>query len=79
MKSLQYLGGGTMITINDNKIDWTRGLTIKKLLESMDYTDYHLPLMVVSLNGRHIPYDMFEKTIIDDGDEIKFFLTPGGG
>jgi thiamine biosynthesis protein ThiS len=68
-----------MITVNGNKIGWKKGMTIKDLLEAMDYTDYHQPLMVVSLNGRHIEYSLFGKTVIDDQDEIKFFLTPGGG
>lgn len=68
-----------MITINGNKIEWKKGTTIKELLESMDYTDYHQPLMVVSLNGKHVDYSLFDKTVINDQDEIKFFLTPGGG
>lgn len=68
-----------MIRVNDTEMEWKKGMTVKNLLESLEYTDYHFPVLVLTVNGKHIPCDMFEKTPIEDGDEIKFFLPLGGG
>lgn len=68
-----------MIKVNDAEMEWKEGMTVKSLLETMEYTEYHFPVLVVSLNGNHVSQDAFDETPIADGDEIKVFLPLAGG
>lgn len=68
-----------MIKVNDVVMDWNEGMTIVDLLNRMEYPEYNFPIMVVSVNGKHIPNDKYPETLISEGDEIKVLQPLAGG
>ncbi|MBO8137860.1 MAG: sulfur carrier protein ThiS [Desulfotomaculum sp.] len=65
-----------MIKVNGRDFPWEEGLTVKKLLEKKNYT---FPSIVIKINGRTIPEDQWDKTIINDGDDVKAIHLITGG
>lgn len=65
-----------MIMVNGKDFQWEEGLTVKILLEKKKYV---YPLIVVKVNGKYIPPDEYENTIIKDGDDVKAIHMLSGG
>ncbi|MBA1333942.1 MAG: hypothetical protein HPY66_0335 [Firmicutes bacterium] len=68
-----------MIKVNDDVLDWKDGMTVVDLLNLMEYPEYNFPIMVVSINGKHIPNDKYAETLISKGDEVKVMQPLAGG
>jgi thiamine biosynthesis protein ThiS len=65
-----------MIRINDDKIKWRDGMTVRDAMNEMRFT---FPLVVVSVNGVIIPPDELDSHLLKDGDEVMVLhLTSGG-
>jgi sulfur carrier protein len=65
-----------MIQINEEKIEWRDGMTVR---DAMNEVKYSFPLVIVSVNGRVIEQKHLDKLIINDNDKIKVFHLISGG
>ncbi|MBQ8980120.1 MAG: sulfur carrier protein ThiS [Eubacterium sp.] len=65
------------ITVSGKKKEHSEGLTVKQLIEAEDVEN---PLYVtVTLNDEFVNSEDFDKTVINDGDNIEFLYFMGGG
>ncbi|MBQ7595299.1 MAG: sulfur carrier protein ThiS [Clostridia bacterium] len=65
------------ITVSGKKKEHSEGLTVKRLIEAEDVEN---PLYVtVTLNDEFVNSEDFDKTVINDGDNIEFLYFMGGG
>ncbi|MCD6216298.1 sulfur carrier protein ThiS [bacterium] len=65
-----------MIQINEEKIEWRDGMTVR---DAMNEVKYSFPLVIVSVNGKVIEQKHLDKHIINDNDKIKVFHLISGG
>jgi sulfur carrier protein len=65
-----------MIRINEEKIEWREGMTVR---DAMNEVKYSFPLVIVSVNGKVIEQKQLDKYIINDNDKIKVFHLISGG
>lgn len=66
-----------MLTINNrDRIEWRPGMTVKDVLDAMNY-DY--ALMTVTVNEELIPEDEYALRPVPDGAEITVFHLAHGG
>jgi len=65
-----------MITVNSQPFEWRDGLTVKKLLELKKYTYARINVRV---NGRLIPPEQYETTVLKDGDTVSALHLMAGG
>ncbi|MEG3064808.1 sulfur carrier protein ThiS [Acetomicrobium sp.] len=65
-----------MIKVNGEEMQWRPGLTVKDILEAKRYI---FPMIGVWINGKPIPRDKFETTIVNDGDDVKVIHMICGG
>jgi thiamine biosynthesis protein ThiS len=64
------------ITVNGRVMEYKEGESVNRLLKRMKYL---FPLVVVKLDGRIIPKEMFIKTMLHDGATVEVIhLTSGG-
>lgn len=65
------------INVAGNKKEYEEGLTVSQLIEKENVEN---PLYVsVTINEEFVERDDFDKTVINDGDEIEFLYFMGGG
>jgi thiamine biosynthesis protein ThiS len=64
------------ITVNNNSIDFVEQETIEDLLKRLKFT---FPLIIVKINGKHIPRDSYHEVIIQDNADIKIIHMISGG
>lgn len=65
-----------MISINNNKFAWEKGLTVEKLLKENNFL---IHLSIVKINGKLINKRSFATQIINDNDDIKIVHLVAGG
>ena len=65
-----------MISINNNKFAWGKGLTVEKLLRDNNFL---IHLSIVKINGKLINKRSFATQIINDSDNIKIVHLVAGG
>lgn len=65
-----------MIQVNNRPIDYFENMTVKTLLEHLNYT---YPKIIVKINGEYIPKEKYAITSIKDGDEVLALHMFGGG
>jgi thiamine biosynthesis protein ThiS len=64
------------ITVNGRTMEYKEGESVNRLLKRMKY---NFPLVVIKLDGRIIPREMFIKTEVHDGAVVEVIhLTSGG-
>ncbi len=65
------------ITVAGNKKEYQDGMTVNELIEKEEVEN---PLYVsVTINEEFIEREIFDKTLIKDGDDIEFLYFMGGG
>jgi thiamine biosynthesis protein ThiS len=65
------------ITLNNRAEEFDRdNLTVEEMLMLKKYT---YKMRIVKINGRLIPREEYEKTLIMDGDEIQMLYLMSGG
>jgi len=64
------------IIVNENRIDWEKGLTIDGILKKMNYT---FKMLVVSVNGTLVKKDEYETYEVPEGAEVKVIHLIAGG
>ena len=65
-----------MITVNGNKVEWIKGMTVSDALHKAALPFPHL---VVSVNGQIVANDRFEDFEIGDQAEVRAMLIAHGG
>lgn len=68
-----------MIKVNGKDMKWNEGMTILDIIKSLDYAEWYHPILIVSLNGKHIPYKEFDETSVEDSNVITIFKSLAGG
>lgn len=70
-----------MITVNNTKQEWHKGMTVTSLIENAQKRDPHFDpnTVVIILNNINIPRTEFDKTVINDNDNIYFIVPLSGG
>ena len=64
------------IIVNENRIDWEKGLTIDGILKKMNYT---FRMLVVSVNGTLVKKDNYKTCEVPEGAEVKVIHLIAGG
>ena len=64
------------ITVNNNKIEWQKGLTIDKILKIMKYS---FKMLVVKVNGELVKKDEYKTRIIPENADVKIIHLISGG
>lgn len=67
-----------MIIVNGRDSSWEEGLTVTKLFEKKGYT-FHESMIVVRINNVTISEEVFDSTLIHDGDEVLALHIFAGG
>ncbi len=65
-----------MIEVDENKMQWSEGMTIASLMESLDDTDF---CSVVRLNGKLVSSPKFADTLIHDNSKLQLLPLVAGG
>ncbi|WP_031513903.1 sulfur carrier protein ThiS [Desulfofalx alkaliphila] len=65
-----------MIKVNGKDFQWEEGLTVQKMLEKKNYT---FPHIVIKINGKYIPPEDYQTTIINKGDDVEAIHLITGG
>ena len=65
-----------MITVNNRTHEWKKNMTVKSLLEEMNYTYPHI---IVKINEIYIPKENYAEATINEGDNVLALHMFGGG
>ncbi len=66
-----------MIRVNEKwNVVWQPGITIQDVLREMGFTTH---LLVVSVNGTHVPPEQFDTCTLQDGDNLRAIHIIAGG
>lgn len=65
-----------MITVDDKKMAWSQGMTVKKILEQLEHVQF---CAAVRLNGRLVSTPAFETTPVPDNSVIYLLPLIAGG
>ena len=65
-----------MIKVNENKVGWEEGMTVRSLLIKMTYT---FPMLVVKINGNLVKKADYDTTLIPDEAEVMVIHLISGG
>ena len=72
----KFIRGYLMIRVNDNELNWEKGLTVEKLLKENNFL---IHLSIVKINSRLINRNSYATQIISDKDDIKIIHMVAGG
>ncbi len=64
------------ITVNGHLIDWQPDLSIRKLLQIMNYT---FPLIVIKVNGKLVTKAEYDSFLVPEGAEVFVIHLMSGG
>ncbi|MBI5490129.1 MAG: sulfur carrier protein ThiS [Deltaproteobacteria bacterium] len=62
--------------MNDEPLPWRAGLTVADVLREREFV---FPLLVVSIDGVHVPRDAFAATAVPDGAVVVVMHLMSGG
>ena len=65
-----------MVQVNGEPLDWRDGLTVRGVLRARNYI---FPLLVVTLDGRLIPREDYDRTPVPDGAVVNVVHLISGG
>lgn len=64
------------ITVNGHIIDWQPEMTIRKILQIMNYT---FPMLVIKVDGKLVPKTDYDSFVVPDGAEVFVIHLISGG
>ncbi len=64
------------ITVNGHRIEWEEGMTLRRVLERMNYT---WRLLVIRVNGTLVRKEAWDTTLIPPDAEVSVFHLLSGG
>jgi sulfur carrier protein len=65
-----------MITVNGKEIAYEEGMTVKRLLEIMNYT---FPMIIVRVNGKLVLKEDWETFAVPEGAKVQALHQIAGG
>jgi sulfur carrier protein len=65
-----------MIQVNNRPMDYETHMTISDILKKKRYMDH---MIVVRVNGNHVPPEAYGSKEVCDGDDVKVIHLFGGG
>ena len=65
-----------MITVNGKEVAYEEGMTVKRLLEIMNYT---FPMIIVRVNGKLVLREDWETFVIPPGAKVQALHQIAGG
>lgn len=65
-----------MITVNDSKLDWKKGLTVEQFLQKNNFISH---LSIVKINGEFVDKNSYFSQLINDEDNLKIIHLVAGG
>ncbi len=65
-----------MIQVNGRSVEWEEGMTVADVIRKMKYT---FPMLVVTVDGRHVPKKKYPSTPVPDGAEVRVLHLGQGG
>ena len=65
-----------MIKVNGEDHPWHQGLSITALLKEKNYV---FPMIIVQINGTHVPEEKYPTAMVDDGDDVAVIHLLTGG
>ncbi len=64
------------ITVNGRTVPWEEGMTVKRILEVMNYT---FRMLVIKVNGRLVKRKDYASTPVPPGADVKVIHLVAGG
>lgn len=65
-----------MVEINGHMVEWEEGMTVKRLLEIMNYT---FPMIIVRVNGEPVKKEDWDKYPVPRGAKVQALHQIAGG
>ena len=65
-----------MICVNDEQMEWEKGITVQDVLDRRRYT---FPLIVVRVNGELVPKEAYGSFRVPDNADVKVIHLISGG
>lgn len=65
-----------MIRVNGENLPHRPGMTVRDVLRERNFL---FPLLVVSIDGRHVPRAEYDTTLVPDGAEVQVLHLMSGG
>lgn len=65
-----------MVEINGHPVEWEEGMTVKRLLEIMNYT---FPMIIVRVNGESVGKGDWDKYPVPGGAKVQALHQIAGG
>ncbi len=65
-----------MIRVNGENLSHRPGMTVRDVLREKGFV---FPLLVVSIDGRHVPRTEYDTTVVPDGAEVQVLHLMSGG
>lgn len=65
-----------MIQINGETMEWEEGMTVRRVLNLRNFI---FPLVVVTIDGHHVPRSAFDATPVPDGAIVQVIHLMSGG
>ena len=64
------------ITVNGHTIDWTEGMTVRNVLQKMNYT---FPMLVIKIDNLLIKKEKWDTTPVPSGAVVSVYHLISGG
>jgi thiamine biosynthesis protein ThiS len=64
------------ITVNNRTVEWEKNMTVRRVLEVMNYT---FKMLVVKVNGRLVKRKDYDKVIVPKNADVKVLHLVAGG
>ena len=64
------------ITVNGNALPWESGMTVRDVLNKMNYS---FKMLVVKVNGALVKKDAYDTYVVPDGAEVMVMHLISGG
>ena len=65
-----------MIRVNGDPLEWREGMTVQDIL---DAKKFKFPMLIVTIQGEHIPKEQYATAIVPDGADVKVIHMLSGG
>ncbi len=65
-----------MITVNQEPLDYLDGM---KVIDVLRLKNYRFPLLIIRVNGKHIPREEYHSTAVPDGADVQVLHLMSGG
>lgn len=64
------------ITVNGHQIPWQEGMTVRDVLQAMNYT---FRMLVIKIDGKLVKKDAWDSALVPSGADVSVFHLISGG